>query len=120
VRGLQSPLRPDSNKTEDEFRDQGYCELKRFVEDGEVSEEQLNESVKRILRMKYNLGLFDRQGQVSAADAAKPMQDKAIIRTARTAAEKCAIVLRDEPNCAAHPGQSVMVIEHQCWMVIQI
>lgn len=102
------------NKTEDEFRDQGYCELKRFVEDGEVSEEQLNESVKRILRMKYNLGLFDRQGQVSAADAAKPMRDKAIIRTARTAAEKCAIVLRDEAKLLPlSPGQTVMVIEQQ-------
>ena len=43
------------NKTEDEFRDQGFCELKRMVEKGEMPEEQLDASVKRILRMKYNL-----------------------------------------------------------------
>ena len=102
------------NKTEDEFRDQGYCELKRFVEDGEVSEMQLNASVKRILRMKYNLGLFERKGQVSAAAAAKPMRDPAIIRISRTAAEKCATVLRDEDKLLPlREKQTVMVIEQQ-------
>lgn len=102
------------NKTEDEFRDQGYCELKRFVEEGEVSEEQLNASVKRILTMKYNLGLFDRQGQVDAAGADKPMRDPEVIRIARTAAERCAAVLRDEAGLLPlSPRQTVMVIEQQ-------
>ncbi len=102
------------NKTEDEFRDQGYCELKRFVEDGEVSEEQLNASVKRILRMKYNLGMFERQGQVDADNAGKPMRDKEIIRVARKAAESCATVLRDEEALLPlDEKQTVMVIEQQ-------
>ena len=57
------------NKTEDEFRDQGFCELKRFVEDGKISEGQLNATVKRILTMKYNLGLFEKKGQVDAEQA---------------------------------------------------
>lgn len=102
------------NKTEDEFRDQGYCELKRFVEEGEVSEEQLDASVKRILTMKYNLGLLDRQGQVDAAGAAGPMRDPEVIRIARTAAERCAMVLRDEERLLPlKPAQTVMVIEQQ-------
>ncbi|HOK95421.1 MAG TPA: glycoside hydrolase family 3 N-terminal domain-containing protein [Anaerohalosphaeraceae bacterium] len=102
------------NKTEDEFRDQGFCELKRFVEDGEVSEEQLNASVKRILTMKYNLGLFDTAGQVDADKAAEPMRDKEIIRIARTAAEKCATVLRDEAHLLPlSPAQTILVIEQQ-------
>jgi hypothetical protein len=102
------------NKTEDEFRDQGFCELKRFVEDGEVSEEQLNASVKRILTMKYNLGQFDRNGKVNAAEASAPMRDKEIIRIARTAAEKCATVLRDEEGLLPlNEKQTVMVIEQQ-------
>ena len=42
------------NKTESEFRDQGFCELKRFVEEGLLPIEQLDTSIKRILRMKYN------------------------------------------------------------------
>jgi len=102
------------NKTEDEFRDQGFCELKRFVEEGEVSEEQLNASVKRILTMKYNLGQFDRDGKVNAAEASAPMKDKEIIRIARIAAEKCATLLRDEDNLLPlNEKQTVMVIEQQ-------
>ena len=78
------------------------------------SEMQLNASVKRILRMKYNLGLFERKGQVSAAAAAKPMRDPAIIRISRTAAEKCATVLRDEDKLLPlREKQTVMVIEQQ-------
>ncbi len=65
------------NKTEDEFRDQGFCALKRLVEDGEMPEEQLDASVRRILRMKYNLGLFASGGQVKAAQAGKPMRRSA-------------------------------------------
>jgi beta-N-acetylhexosaminidase len=102
------------NKTEDEFRDQGYCELKRFVEEGEVSEEQLNASVKRILTMKYNLGQLDRKGQVDAANTAATMRDPEIVRIARTAAEKCATVLRDEEGLLPlNETQTVMVIEQQ-------
>jgi beta-N-acetylhexosaminidase len=102
------------NKTEDEFRDQGFCELKHLVEDGEISEEQLDASVKRILTMKYNLGLFDKMGQVNAAQADKPMRDKKIIRIARKAAEKCATILRDEARLLPlKPRQTVIVIEQQ-------
>ena len=102
------------NKPEDEFRDQGFCELKRFVEGGEVSEEQLNASVKRILTMKYNLGQFDRDGKVDAVQASAPMKDKEIIRVARTAAEKCATLLRDEEGLLPlNEKQTVMVIEQQ-------
>ncbi|HVM61339.1 MAG TPA: glycoside hydrolase family 3 N-terminal domain-containing protein [Verrucomicrobiae bacterium] len=102
------------NKTEDEFRDQAFCELKRFVEDGEVTEEQLDVAVRRILTMKYNLGLLQRHGQVDAAAASKPIRDKYIITTARKVAEKCVTVLRDEEKLLPlEPGQTVMVIEQQ-------
>jgi beta-N-acetylhexosaminidase len=102
------------NKTEDEFRDQGFCQLKRLVEEGEIPEEQLNASVKRILRMKYNLGLFARGGQVKAAQAGKPMRDKGNINIAKLAAEKCVTLLRDEENLLPlKKKQTVMVIEQQ-------
>ncbi|MGA2061568.1 MAG: glycoside hydrolase family 3 N-terminal domain-containing protein [Thermoguttaceae bacterium] len=102
------------NKTEDEFRDQGFCELKRMVEKGEMPEEQLDASVKRILRMKYNLGLFARNGQVKASQAGKPMRDKGHIGIARKAAEKCVTLLRDEDNLLPlKKKQTVMVIEQQ-------
>jgi beta-N-acetylhexosaminidase len=102
------------NKTEDEFRDQGFCELKRMVENGEMPEEQLNASVKRILRMKYNLGLFARNGQVKSSQAGKPIRDKGNMSVARKAAEKCITLLRDEDNLLPlKKKQTVMVIEQQ-------
>ncbi|HUX59344.1 MAG TPA: glycoside hydrolase family 3 N-terminal domain-containing protein [Bacteroidales bacterium] len=102
------------NKTEDEFRDQGFCELKRFVEEGEIPIGQLDASVTRILNMKYNLGMFDNMGQEIIANVSKPMRDKAIIVTAREAAEKCLTVLRDEESILpVKKGQKVMVIEQK-------
>ena len=102
------------NKTEDEFRDQGFCALKQLVENGELPEKQLDDSVRRILRMKYNNGLFARNGQVKADDAGKPIRDKQIINTARATAEKCITLLRDEEKLLPlKQSQTVMVIEQQ-------
>lgn len=102
------------NKTEDEFRDQGCCELNRFVEEGLIEVEQLNNSVRRILRMKYNLGMFERKGQVDADKASKPIRDKKIIEIATTAARNCVTVLRDEEGLLPlKKGQKIMVIEQQ-------
>jgi beta-N-acetylhexosaminidase len=102
------------NKTEDEFRDQGFCELKRFVEEGEVSIEQLDASVNRILTMKYNLGMFEIMGQKDIREVRKPIEDKTIINTTREAAEKCLTVLRDEDGLLPlRKDQTVMVIEQK-------
>ncbi|HEX3008612.1 MAG TPA: glycoside hydrolase family 3 N-terminal domain-containing protein, partial [Bacteroidales bacterium] len=41
---------------------EGYCyteELAKLVKDGKVSEKTINEAVRRILRLKFKLGLFD-------------------------------------------------------------
>jgi beta-N-acetylhexosaminidase len=102
------------NKVEDEFRDQAWLETRRFVEDGEISEEQLNASVKRILTMKYNLGMFDKMGQVDAAQAGTPIRDKQLIELSTTVAEKCCTLLRDEAGLLPlKQEQAVMVIEQQ-------
>jgi beta-N-acetylhexosaminidase len=102
------------NKTEDEFRDQGFCELKRLVENGEIPEAQLDASVGRILTMKYNLGLLQRHGQVAAAAASQPIRDPHVITIARQVAEKCVTVLRDEARLLPlDSSQTVMVIEQQ-------
>jgi beta-N-acetylhexosaminidase len=102
------------NKVEDEFRDQAWLETRRFVEDGEISEEQLNASVKRILTMKYNLGMFDTMGQVKADEAGAPIRDRKLIELSRAVAEKCCTLLRDEAGLLPlKQEQTVMVIEQQ-------
>ncbi len=102
------------NKTEDEFRDQAFCELKRFVEDGLISERQLDDSIRRILRMKYQFGLFDRKGKVDDKAASKPIKDEKIVKLSRTVAQKCVTVLRDEKGLLPiDTNQKIMVIEQQ-------
>jgi beta-N-acetylhexosaminidase len=102
------------NKVEDEFRDQAWLETKRFVEDGEITEGQLNASVKRVLTMKYNLGMFDKMGQVDAAKAGAPIRNKQLIKLSTTVAEKCCTLLRDTAGLLPlKPAQTVMVIEQQ-------
>ena len=102
------------NKVEDEFRDQAWLETKRFVEDGEISEEQLDVSVKRVLTMKYNLGQFDKMGQRDPAAAGATLRDKELIELSTTVAEKCCTLLRDEAGLLPlKPEQTVMVIEQQ-------
>lgn len=102
------------NKVEDEFRDQAWLETKRFVEEGEISGDQLDASVKRVLTMKYNLGMFDDMGQKDAEQAAAPIRDQEVIDLSRTVAEKCCTLLRDEENLLPlKPEQTVMVIEQQ-------
>ena len=102
------------NKVEDEFRDQAWLETRRFVEEGEISESQLDASVKRVLTMKYNLGMFDRMGQVDAEQASAPIRDDRIIELSQTVAEKCCTLLRDEGDLLPlNPDHSVMVIEQQ-------
>jgi beta-N-acetylhexosaminidase len=102
------------NKTENEFRDQGFCELKRLVEEGEIPEEQLNATLRRILTMKYNLGLLGRNGLVDAAAAGAPIRDPEIVAVSRATAERCVTVLRDEEGLLPlKPEQTVLVIEQQ-------
>ena len=102
------------NKVEDEFRDQAWLETRRFVEDGQIPEAQLNASVKRVLTMKYNLGMFETMGQVEADKAGDPIRKREIIELSQTVAERCCTLLRDEAGLLPLTSeQTVMVIEQQ-------
>ena len=102
------------NKCEDEFRDQAFLELRRCVQTGEIPEEQLNASVRRILRMKYDQGLFKRAGQVDADRASDPIRDPETIRVCRDVARECVTVFRDEDDLLPlSPKQTVMLIEQK-------
>ncbi len=102
------------NKTEDEFRDQAFCELKKFIEQGIIDSKQFDDSIKRILRMKYNAGLFNTSGQVDAQNASEPIRRKENIEIASKAAQMCVTVLRDEDRLLPiSKDQKIMVIEQK-------
>jgi beta-N-acetylhexosaminidase len=83
------------NKYESTYRDQGFCETLKYVQDGKIPMNELDDKVRRILTMKYKVGLFE-CNQMDPDEADAPIHDPKIIELADTVARRCAMVLRDE------------------------
>lgn len=114
ARALQAGADMVLNKTETAYRDQGFLETLKYVQQGKISEEELNNKVRRILRMKYRRGLFKNGAQVDASRADAPIRDKAVIELSAKAARRAAIVLKDEPKLLPlSPKQKILVIEQR-------
>jgi beta-glucosidase len=73
------------------------AELTRLVESGQITSEELNDAVRRILNVKHQLGLFDRPytpAPVSSVALSKPHLD-----LARDAARASLVLLKNEGAC---------------------
>ncbi len=83
-------------KADDESRSQCLFGIKKAVENGELSEERVNDAVRRLLRRKYDQGLFEKAGKMD------PQQTTAIVRApeninfSREVAHKALLVVRDD------------------------
>ena len=70
-------------------------ELLSLIEDGEISEERIDRSAKRILRVKFQLGLFDNPF-VNAAEAEKIVKLKDSIEKGKLAQRKSIVLLKNK------------------------
>ena len=77
--------------------DPAYAHLPAAVADGRIAEATLDASVQRILEVKLRLGLFD-QPFVEEQRAQQVLNDPAHREVARRAAERSAVLLRNEGN----------------------
>ncbi len=77
--------------------DPAFSHLPEALADGRITEEQLDTSVRRILEVKFQLGLFD-QPYVDEARAAEVLADATHRDVAREAAERCAVLLKNDGN----------------------
>jgi beta-N-acetylhexosaminidase len=59
-------------------------------------EKSLDESVRRILALRWKMGLAQNGGKVDAAKAGQPFNDPFVAGVAREAAEKSVVLLRDD------------------------
>jgi beta-glucosidase len=75
--------------------DPAYSHLPEAVEKGAVSVEAVDASVRRVLRAKLRLGLFE-DPYVDEARAAEVLADPAHREVARVAAERSAVLLRND------------------------
>jgi beta-glucosidase len=71
--------------------------LAQLVRSGQISQTRLDESVRRVLRLKFALGLFDSPYTDEAHEAAAMLRPEAI-SLARTAAERSLVLLKNTPG----------------------
>ena len=94
--------------------------LREALKEGMVSEKQINESVRRSLRQKFRVGLFD--DPYVNPESAKQVNNSSEHRTlARTIAEKSVVLLKNENNTLPFSKdiKKVAVLGPQAdWMLI--
>jgi len=69
--------------------------LLELVRSGEVSQETIDQAVRRVLRVKFALGLFDHPFTPEPASGEKPQPDAADVEFARTVAERSFVLLKN-------------------------
>ena len=76
--------------------DLGFCTLlKELVEEGKVSRERIDDAVRRVLRLKFRLGLFDHPNTGNDKDYAD-FGSKKFAAVALQAAEESEVLLKNE------------------------
>lgn len=76
----------------DAFRFLGI--VKDLIQDGEVSEDRINASVKRILKLKFDLGLFENPYPM-ANEISRPTAEKMYTQAVKTAEESIVLLKND-------------------------
>ncbi len=79
---------------------------------GRIPESRLDESVGRILRMRWDMGLAKSGGKVDPDKATDSIDDPFVVKTVKEAAEKTVLLIRDEGNLLPlHPRQKILLVE---------
>jgi beta-N-acetylhexosaminidase len=82
------------------------------VKEKRLTESRLDESVQRILRMRWNMGLADNGGKVDAEKAGQLFHDPVVTATTIEAAEKTVLRLRDQESLIPiRADQKVLLVE---------
>jgi len=82
------------------------------VKSGRLKEKTIDDSVKRILVMRWDMGIVTNGGMVEPSGADLIINDKFVINTAIEAAEKCIVVLRDNDKLLPlKPEEKILLVE---------
>ncbi len=83
-------------KADDESRAQCLFGIKSAIERGNLSEERLNDAVRRLLCMKYDQGLFTKAGKMDPKNTTAIVRSKENMDFSQEVAHKALLVVRDE------------------------
>ena len=86
-----------------------YVRLADAVRKGKVSEEALNQAVKRVLRLKFEMGLFEHP-YIDAKTAGKEVHNEAAIASARQVARESITLLKNDGILPLSKDAKVAVI----------
>ena len=101
-------------KADDESRSQCFFGIKQAVENGELSEERVDEAVRHLLIMKYDQGLFETAGKKDPEETLRITTSKEIIDFSWDVASKALLVMRDEKKLLPlSPEKKMLVIEQR-------
>ena len=99
-------------KADDESRSQCLFGIKSAIERGELSEERLNDAVRRLLCMKYDQGLFGKAGKMDPEKTKAIVRSKEVIDFSREVAHKALLVVRDDKKLLPlSKDKKILVIE---------
>jgi beta-N-acetylhexosaminidase len=99
-------------KADDESRSQCLFGIKSAVENGELSEERVDDAVRRLLTRKYDQGLFKKAGHMDPKETAAIVRDKINIDFSKEVAHKALLVVRDDKKLLPlSKDKKILVIE---------
>ena len=99
-------------KADDESRSQCFFGIKGAVERGELSIERLDDAVTRLLRMKYDQGLFEKAGKSDPEKTQAHVWSKETQDFSREVAHKALLVVRDDKKLLpVSKDKKILVIE---------
>jgi beta-N-acetylhexosaminidase len=81
------------------------------IKNGRIEKGQIDESVKRILSMRWKMGLAENGGKVDAAKADEPFNDPFVVKTATEAAQKTVIIKDSASLLPIDHKEKILLIE---------
>jgi beta-N-acetylhexosaminidase len=99
-------------KADDESRAQCLFGIKSAIGRGELSEERLDDAVRRLLCMKYDQGLFEKAGKMDPKKTTAIVRSKENIDFSWEVARKALLVVRDEKKLLPlKKDKKILVVE---------
>lgn len=90
---------------------------KHWVEEGRIPQEQIDDSVRRILTMKRNAGLFDQGWRRERETILSLVADEEIRSLSRRAADLSTLLIRDRKGLLPiPPGAAILVVEQAMFL----
>jgi len=85
-------------KAENQWRGEMFYTIRKWVDEGKIPSDELDDKVRRVLRMKQKYGMFDTMGMADPELASEPFSDPIVVQTAKKAARSAILVPKDDLN----------------------